>query len=1121
MDLREIWDILDVSETKDEDLITQAYRKKLVFVNPEDDAEGFMRLREAYEKAILTANELELGSDESTDREKNDVDLWIDKVDAVYSSIESRRNEESWKELFSDDICIELDTSIEAREKLLGFLMDHSFLPYEIWQMIESEFNIISSKEQLYEIFPKNFINYIINQISVEGFLDYNLFRIMDEGSEGVDEFIKTYFTLKSKIEEKQLDECPKLMEQLDSYAIYHPYKDVEKARYHLLRDEISEATTIADHIISWYPDDIYVLSLYGTIKNKQEDYDASYELFQQILDQYPDYYIAKLGMIECLYNIKEYTKAKELVIDLVDIYRGNETAHEYLIKINESLISQFREDIKDKEDYKTQIEIAWCLFQNQKSEECISILEELPEEARREYDYINLHGRAYLSLDKYDLAIDKLKLWVDAILETKKDDSDESNKRYRRLSNAYYSIGFCYASLESYDEAITYFKKSIEVEEEAYDKLMAMERLAYTYLQIGNFEETIDTCDKIIDISSDYYPAYLHRQQACYEMGRDQEVINDYHRAIEIYPAAIKPYLFAIKVYLRHNQFEDAKLVEKTVKENGLHSNEFELLCIRILRQTADSNRKREEAIDRCRKLKFKLESEDNDIKDPVTLDYEMVLLYASLNQYDMALHLIDLIIEKKPKESFYLYIKGVLLKDFRKYNEAINVFNGLLIDEPNNERIYYELGYCYLKINDMETALEKFQKTLDINPSFSDANDKIVDIYRDMFNRRKKMDYYTKALPYADKQLEVNESEYYYVSRGLLHLDAYEFEKALDDFYRALELNPKNWAALNNAGYTNMLIRSMDIAINELMQVVEDISIEKSKLPYSNLAKAYYILKNYDEALKYYTMLHQAYPNEAEYIANISNIYKDKFDLDLSIEWINKLSKFSDYDEDKIKANLADIYFLKEKVFKANKYYLSSLGRHNADNYMGYAEFLVFNKRFRYALIIMNKARKLSNLDEETYIDVYGRSAVLYWNIILFSKRLSRSKRSKYEKEAKSLADLAIQKICELYENVDKYYEYPASRTEHLVYLATIYLSMGENDRAEHFLSLALNTSPCTKCIYRKCVRLYEIYGMLYEIRGQMDKAIECYEIISDQDPSDMSYIKRLKNARDKHKA
>jgi hypothetical protein len=34
-------------------------------------------------------------------------------------------------------------------------------------------------------------------------------------------------------------------------------------------------------------------------------------------------------------------------------------------------------------------------------------------------------------------------------------------------------------------------------------------------------------------------------------------------------------------------------------------------------------------------------------------------------------------------------------------------------------------------------------------------------------------------------------------------------------------------------------------------------------------------------------------------------------------------------------------------------------------------------------------------------------------------------------------------------------------------------------------------------------------------------MDKAIECYEIISDQDPSDMSYIKRLKNARDKHKA
>lgn len=1120
MELKEIWDILNVGETKDEEEIKQAYRNKLVSVNPEDDAEGFKQLREAYEYAIRIVNEPEENSKDSITKVKNDVDLWIDKVDAVYSSITSRRDEQCWNELFRDDICIGIDTNIEAREKLLVFLMNHFFLPYEIWQMIEGEFNIISSKVQLYEIFPKNFIDYVVNQISTEGFLDYSLFKITGEGSEDVDAYIKAYFTLKSHIDENQSEECPKLMHDLENYGIYHPYKDVEKARYYLLTNQISEATKMADYVTSWYPDDIYVLAIYASTKNKQEDYADSHEQFQQILNQYPDYYIANIGMIECLYNKNEYSKAKELVLDIVNVYRGDEIAQNYLLKINENLISQFKESLKDNEDYKTRLEIAWCLFQNHKSEECISVLEELPEEVHQEYDFINLYGRVYLASDKFDLAIDKLKKWVDAILETKKDDSIESKKRYRRLGNAYHSIGYCYFSMNSYEEAIPYFVKSIEVEEETYDKLISMDNLAYTYLEIKRFEDCIDMSDKIIEVSIEYYRAYLYRLEACYELDRDQEVINDYHRAVEVYPGGIRPYLFAIKVYLRHSQLDDAKAVVETIKEAGLESNEFELLCIKILRQTAESNRERELAIDRCRQLKFKLQSEDNDIKDAVTVDYEMVLLYASLNQYDMALHIIDLIIAKKAEESFYIYIKGVLLKDFRRFKEATHVFESLLVNDPKNERIYYEMGLCYLEMNDTKQALNNFLKTVEINPSYSDANDKIVDIYRDMLYNTEKMECYTKALAFADKQLEIDDSDHYYVSRGLLHMDAYEFDKALTDFYKALEINPKNWAARNNAGYTNILMRNLDKAIIELKEVESNISIEKSRLPYSNLAKAYYILKRYDKAIKYYEMLHQTYPKETEYIIYISEVYKDKLDLDRSIAWLNKLRKISSYDNADIENKLAEIYFLNGNMMKANKHYMSSLNADKVSNYMDYAEFLVFTKGYPYAISIMNKAKKLSNPNEDTYIEICRRAAALYWSIKLLFKNLSKTTGNKYEKKANVLANLAIQTICELYGSVDKYYEYPASRTEHLVDLASIYLSVGENDRAEHFIKLALKESPCTRCMYTKCVRLYEVYGMLYEVRNQIDKAIECYEIISDLDPSDMSYMKRLKNARDKYK-
>ena len=43
-----IWTILAIGQTDDKDAIKQAYREQLKSVNPEEDADGFMELRNAY-----------------------------------------------------------------------------------------------------------------------------------------------------------------------------------------------------------------------------------------------------------------------------------------------------------------------------------------------------------------------------------------------------------------------------------------------------------------------------------------------------------------------------------------------------------------------------------------------------------------------------------------------------------------------------------------------------------------------------------------------------------------------------------------------------------------------------------------------------------------------------------------------------------------------------------------------------------------------------------------------------------------------------------------------------------------------------------------------------------------
>ena len=57
MQKNEIWEILGIAPTDDVELIKEAYRSKLINTNPEDDQEGFMRLKEAFDEAVRSVNE--------------------------------------------------------------------------------------------------------------------------------------------------------------------------------------------------------------------------------------------------------------------------------------------------------------------------------------------------------------------------------------------------------------------------------------------------------------------------------------------------------------------------------------------------------------------------------------------------------------------------------------------------------------------------------------------------------------------------------------------------------------------------------------------------------------------------------------------------------------------------------------------------------------------------------------------------------------------------------------------------------------------------------------------------------------------------------------------------------
>lgn len=450
----------------------------------------------------------------------------------------------------------------------------------------------------------------------------------------------------------------------------------------------------------------------------------------------------------------------------------------------------------------------------------------------------------------------------------------------------------------------------------------------------LGKYEEAIKCFDKAININllnnnKDPDP-YTNKGRALMNSNKNEEALKAYDMAIQIDPGYSDTYYYMGILYLIN--FQDNINAEKYFFKALKIKPDF-LNCLNAL-AVADYYLKIQNS---------SIKPSNNDLAK--TFSYiEKALTYPTMNptvkspihitkgtllllekHVPEALKEFDDAIECNPTNSFAYNNKGVALIYNENIEDAVETFKqGINLDENKFKGfLYYNMGVAYTLLKKYDAANEAFKNADVFNKSLE-----VLKYYRAKmleglgeFNeaiklyesRPKQIDYITALASLYNKLgnnekardlLKGSKSYKSYITLGQIELEDANYFKAIDNYNKAIELNPERNAILAMRAYSKFkLVQSksslkdaerdkylngsiIDLQKSNLLNIKNNYNLQ---LYYYYLTGVcYYYLENYDatkESLKRYNDVYRKLDKKSQY-----KLINDKTKVDKLLDYIWK---------------------------------------------------------------------------------------------------------------------------------------------------------------------------------------------------------------------------------------
>ena len=196
------------------------------------------------------------------------------------------------------------------------------------------------------------------------------------------------------------------------------------------------------------------------------------------------------------------------------------------------------------------------------------------------------------------------------------------------------------------------------------------------------------------------------------------------------------------------------------------------------------------------------------------------MASIYKHIGQIDNAIKILRQGLEKNPGNVNLMSKLGIMLTEANEMDEAISLLEICIKEDHYDPELFNYLGVAYYKKGDFKSALEQYRKVLELDHNYAPVYNNMGSLYLVVYQKNR---------------------------------DERAFRMAMDNFNKALEIDPLLFSALNGRASAHYFNGELNLARQDWKKAIE--SNPDFSDPYFNIGISFLKSGDKDSALQYFS--------------------------------------------------------------------------------------------------------------------------------------------------------------------------------------------------------------------------------------------------------------------------